>query len=149
MNPAPDCQFQTPDETAQACIDYWKPLKPYFTPGRGQVHLARTGAAFPVAAAGLEGFSRPLFGLAPLCAGGRDFDGREMFIEGLTNGSDPEHPDFWGWPGDRDQRLVESAALGFALALAPEAFWDPLSPKAKDTLAAWLKHCQSCAVPPK
>lgn len=146
MNPASHCQFQNLDETAAACLAYWRPLKPHFSAGKGQVHLAKTGASFKRAAVGLEGFSRPLFGLAPLCAGGRDFPEREMFIEGLTNGSDPDHPDFWGWPGGLDQRLVESAALGFAISLAPEAFWDPLSGRAKDNLGAWLKHCQTCTV---
>lgn len=143
MNPITDCQFRTPDESAKACVELWKPLRPYFSEGKGRVSLGKTGAHFRVAAAELEGFSRPLFGLAPLVAGGRDFEGRDMFLEGLANGADPDHPDFWGWPDDYDQRLVESAAIGFTLALAPEAFLDPLPAKAKTNLSNWLLACQA------
>ncbi|MCB1969121.1 MAG: DUF2264 domain-containing protein [Geminicoccaceae bacterium] len=148
MNPIADCQFRTPDESAAACIALWEPLRPYFSEGRGRVSLGRTAAHFRVAAAELEGFSRPLFGLAPLCAGGRDFEGRPYFLEGLANGADPDHPDFWGWPDDYDQRLVESAAIGFTLALAPEAFFEPLPAKARVNLGNWLKFCQGRKVHP-
>ena len=34
--------------------------------------------------------------------------------------------------------MVESAAIGFALCLAPETFWDGLTPRGRDALGRWL-----------
>ena len=96
-------------------------MAPRFNPARrgsGRV----TGAHFSETAAELEGFSRPLWGLVPLAAGGGEFDGWELYRHGLTNGTDPHHPEYWGDPADRDQRLVEMAAFGLGLALTPHIF---------------------------
>ena len=41
-------------------------------------------------------------------------------------------------PRDRDQRLVEMAAIGLALLLVPHEVWEPLDGDAKDRLARWL-----------
>ena len=58
--------------------------------------------------------------------------------EGLSNGTDPEHPDYWGDIGDIDQRQVELAAIGFALRIARAELWDPLDDAAKQRIAAYL-----------
>ena len=70
-------------------------------------------------------------GLAPLGAGGGDFAHWHRFAEGLANGTDPAHPEYWGTVNGRDQRMVELAALGFALALVPEKIWEPLDAPAR------------------
>lgn len=102
-------------------------------PDGPRVKLGTTGAKFDDAAAELEGFARPLWGLAPLAAGGGAFDGWDRYAAGLAAG-----PAAWGDPVDYDQRLVEMAAIGLALALVPEKVWEPLSEQAKVDLAAWL-----------
>lgn len=147
MNPISGNQFASRQETADAAIGLWSPLKPFFTPGKGRVDLGQTSAHFTKTAAEFEGFSRPLFGLAPLAAGGFDFKDWDFFNEGFTNGADPNHKDYWGVAYDFDQRIVESAALGLSLRLVPEKLWDPLTPTAKDNLAAWLKHILTLKVP--
>ncbi|MCP4380825.1 MAG: DUF2264 domain-containing protein [Hyphomicrobiales bacterium] len=147
MNPIAGNQFTSRAESGAAAVELWKPLIPFFSAGKGRVDLGQTAAHFTKAAAELEGFARPLFGLVPLAAGGLPFDHWDMFAEGLSNGAAPDHPDFWGVPRDRDQRIVESAALGFSLALAPETVWDPLSGAARDNLANWLKHTLTLEVP--
>jgi hypothetical protein len=94
--------------------------------GNARVRLDAAAAHFDRAAADLEGFARPLWGLAPFAAGGGSFAHWDRYAEGIANGTDPEHPEYWGQVNGRDQRMVELAALGFALALAPEKLWDPL-----------------------
>ncbi|MBO3748428.1 DUF2264 domain-containing protein [Streptosporangiaceae bacterium NEAU-GS5] len=117
-----------------------EPLAPHFSPGRARLRLGANTAHYPDAAAELEAFARPLWGLAPLAAGGGAFAHWDLWREGLANGTDPAHEEFWGEAGDRDQRLVETAAIGLGLALAPDVLWDPLTGKQRDDVAAWLRH---------
>ncbi|MCT9934360.1 DUF2264 domain-containing protein [Planotetraspora sp. A-T 1434] len=114
------------------------PLIPHYSPGGARVRLGANVALHDDAAAELETFARPLWGLAPLAAGGGFFGHWDLVRRGLASGTDPGHPEYWGEPGDGDQRIVEMAALGFALALAPERLWDPLTGAERDRLAAWL-----------
>ncbi|NTI17421.1 DUF2264 domain-containing protein [Agrobacterium rhizogenes] len=126
-----------------ALTDLFDPLLPYFSKGNARVRIDAAGAHFDRAAADLEGFARPLWGLAPLGAGGGDFAHWDRFAEGLANGVDPAHPEYWGGVNGRDQRMVELAALGFALALVPEKIWEPLDARARNNLIAYLKHART------
>ncbi len=124
----------------------FEPLKPHFSPGAARVRLGFTGAHYDDHAAELEGFARPLWGVVPLVAGGGLFPDWELYRRGLSNGTDPAHPEFWGMPGDKDQRLVEMASIGLALALVPEHLWDPLPPEARRNLARWLGTINSVGI---
>ncbi len=124
-------------------LDLFEPLIQAFSPGRAQVKLGQDAAHFDRKAAWLEGFARPLWGLAPLHAGGGDFAHWDIYREGLASGSDPGHAEYWEPTRDRNQRSVEIAALGFALALAPDALWTPLSARAREQLSAWIRHIES------
>ncbi|MPY56341.1 DUF2264 domain-containing protein [Streptomyces spongiae] len=119
--------------------DLVAPVVPHFSPGRARVRLGVNTAIHDDTAAELEAFARPLWGLAPLAAGKGAVPHGELWLRGLAHGSDPAHPEYWGEPRDRDQRIVEMAAIGFALALAPEQWWDPLSGPERDRLARWLR----------
>ncbi|MFJ2959079.1 DUF2264 domain-containing protein [Streptomyces sp. NPDC087270] len=123
-------------------------LVPHASPGGARIVPGVNVAAYGDEAAGLEGFARPLWGLAPLAAGGGDFAHWELWARGLAAGTDPEHPEYWGDIGGFDQRQVETAALGFALALAPERLWDPLDGKARDRVGRWLAGSLDRATPP-
>ena len=126
-----------------ALTDLFDPLLPYFSKGNARVRIDAAGAHFDRAAADLEGFARPLWGLAPLGAGGGDFAHWDRYAEGIANGVDPSHPEYWGGVNGRDQRMVELAALGFALALVPEKIWEPLDARARGNLIAYLKHART------
>ena len=123
--------------------DLTAPLESGFSPGRAQIRLGLDSAHFNRKAQWFEGYARPLWGLAPLHAGGGGFDLWDKFREGLASGSDPDHPEYWEAVTDTDQRAVEMAALGFALALAPDKLWDPLPEAAKRRTAEWLGGIQS------
>lgn len=139
MNPLANNPMKTRGDFARSVVELWNPLKPYFTQGCARVDFGQTGAHFTKTAAELEGFARPLFGLAPLAMGNLPFDDWEMLSTGYANGCDPEHPEYWGEVYDKDQRLVESAALGFGLIFAKDKLWDPLSTKQKNNVGVWLK----------
>ncbi|KAJ7065248.1 hypothetical protein C8F01DRAFT_982874 [Mycena amicta] len=114
------------------------PLAAHTSPGGARIHLGHTATHYDETAAQLEGFSRPIWGLASLLAGGGDYVGTQRWVDGLQNGCDPAHSEFWGNMRDRDQRMVECSALGFAIAVAGKQLWDPLSPHAKENVERWL-----------
>lgn len=125
-------------DVAQAALDLFTPLLPFFSEGGARVRLSATSAHFDHAAADLEGFARPLWGLVPMAAGGHDFPHWALYRKGLANGTDPAHAEYWGDIGDRDQRQVELAAVGFALAMVPQHIWEPLDEAQKANVAAYL-----------
>ena len=132
-----------PEPTARKpCGILFQPLLPYFSEGGARVRLDGAAAHFDRAAADLEGFARPLWGLTPLAAGGGTFDHWDLYRRGLANGTDPDHPEYWGQVNATDQRMVELAAIGFALRMLPHLVWEPLPQQAKDNLAAYLTHAR-------
>jgi len=137
-NPLHSNPLLSRDDLAKAVMDLFNPLLPYFSEGGARVRLSATGAHFDRAAADLEGFARPLWGIVPLAAGGYDFPHWELYRRGLANGTDPNHPEYWGNVSRTDQRQVELAAIGFAIAMVPQFIWEPLSDDQKKTVAAYL-----------
>lgn len=118
-----------------------KPLIPYYSNGGARLALGVTGAGYAPEVAQMEGFSRVMWGLVPLMAGGSiDEELLQLCLKGITNGTDPGHEEYWGEVADYDQRLVEMAALGFALAIVPERIWLTLSPKARQNFYNWLSQ---------
>jgi hypothetical protein len=131
-------ELRTKKDLQEAFIQLTNPLKPYFTKGSAGLQIGNTSASYSDHIASMEGFSRVLWGLAPLAAGGRDSDLWETFVQGVKNGTNPEHEEYWGDVNHYDQRLVEMAALGFSLALAPEKIWEPLNDKEQNNFSRWL-----------
>src|SRR5215217_1181265 len=141
-NPLHGNPLKTRADVEKALHGLFNPLLPFFSEGGARVRLSDTAAHFDRAAADLEGFARPLWGLTPLAAGGGNFEHWELYRRGLANGTDPEHPEYWGTVNSTDQRMVELAAIGFTMRMVPQLVWEPLEQKAKDNLAAYLKHAR-------
>lgn len=117
-----------------------EPLRPYYSKSYSRINLGNTGAGHPKETAGIEAFLRVLWGLTPLLAGGGKSPLYNKELQGIINGTDPSHPDYWGDIHDYDQRMVEMAAIGFSLALAPTSWWEVLNDKEKANLANWLRQ---------
>jgi hypothetical protein len=122
-------------------------VKPHFSPGRARVQLGATGAFYPDIDAAFEAFSRPLWGIAPLVAGGGSFDDWNRYRTGLVNGCDPTHEEYWGTADDLSQKHVEIAAIGVALALVPHQLWEPLDAEEQTRIADWLSQINEAALP--
>ncbi|KAF2164533.1 hypothetical protein M409DRAFT_24934 [Zasmidium cellare ATCC 36951] len=130
--------FRTRDDVVTACASLLDPLEAGFSPGCALVRVGGTGTRFDETAAQIEGYARPLWGLAALLAGGNKYKNTHLFVKGLASGTNPESPEFWGNMEDLDQRMVESCPIGFMLAVAGKDFWDPLSEEEKANVAAWI-----------
>ncbi|KAG9252313.1 uncharacterized protein F5Z01DRAFT_676192 [Emericellopsis atlantica] len=114
------------------------PLEPFFSPDKARVKCpGGTAVRFDDVAAQIEGFARPLWGLAFLLAGDGKYRGTDWWIDGYRAGTDPKSPEYWGYPRDNDQRMVEMCPLGYALAVAPE-IWDKLTTEERGNVEAWL-----------
>lgn len=142
--------FTTRETWQTSLLRLLAPLESLRSPGAAFYALG-PGQAFYGDAARVESFARPLWGLAALAAGGavpmQGIDWEAMRA-GLANGCDPRHPEFWGKPAPfGDQRYVEMAAIGFALAIAPGHFWIPLPPDARRKVALWLGAINAATLP--
>ncbi len=116
------------------------PLERFRSAGGARIDLPGPAAHYSPRMAGLEGFARPLWALAAAAKGGAEMD-YEPWLRGLAAGCNPDHPEFWGVSEGPNQRTVEAAAIGFAIGVAPQVFWDPLPSAAKKNLAWWLNVC--------
>lgn len=124
------------------------PLKPLYSEGGALLQLGETGVTYPRRTIGMEGFSRPLWALAPYWLGGgkaEDFAG--IYRRGLASGTDPQGPEYWGDPADYDQLFVEMAAIGCAILEVPQIVWNPLTDAEKQNLARWLNTINEHELP--
>ncbi|MEE0800630.1 MAG: DUF2264 domain-containing protein [Gemmiger sp.] len=124
------------------------PLKPLYSEGGALLQLGETGVTYPRRTIGMEGFSRPLWALAPYWLGGgkaEDFAG--IYRRGLASGTDPRGPEYWGDPADYDQLFVEMAAIGCAILEVPQIVWNPLTDAEKQNLARWLNTINEHELP--
>ena len=137
-NPMAGNPLRSFSDVAAAVRDCYEPLVPLTSPGGARVRLGTSVAAFSDAASELEGFARPLWGLAPLAAGGGEFAHWERIRSGLASGTDPHHREYWGRIRDHDQRMVEMAAVGAGLLMAPDELWEPLAREDRSRAARWL-----------
>ena len=142
MNPFPlpirQNPLQTKSDLQQAFRQLTDPLLPFYSSGRAGLTLGHTGTSYSGKVAAMEGFSRILWGLVPLVTGGGTSPLWDMYMEGIKNGTNPSHEEYWGTAGDYDQRSVEMAAFGLALALAPGKLVDGLGRDGLEQLTAWL-----------
>ncbi|MCR5108112.1 MAG: DUF2264 domain-containing protein [Lachnospiraceae bacterium] len=124
------------------------PLVGLMTPHKAGMIIGDTAAHYDGKAAMMEAFSRPLWGLVPLWAGGdKDERYKEIFREGLVNGTDPENSEYWGECHPFDQRFVEMAAISYGILYTRDVIWDPLSEKEKDDLSKYLYHINEYELP--
>ncbi|EGP87831.1 uncharacterized protein MYCGRDRAFT_70742 [Zymoseptoria tritici IPO323] len=130
--------LKTREDAVSACASLLDPLEHGFSEKCAFVRVGGTGTRFDEAAAQIEGYARPLWGLAALLAGNSTYKNTHLFVKGMIAGTDPNSPEFWGNMQDMDQRMVESCPIGFCLAVAGKDFWDPLTEQQKANVAAWI-----------
>lgn len=121
-----------------------EPVEKYRSPGGARIRLDPHAAHFDQESADMEGYSRLLWGLAPAEVGGATWIDWAPIARGLANGCDPAHPEYWGDCFGRSQRLVEVAAIGFALRLVPDKLWAPLSEAERRNVTAYLLKGHAC-----
>lgn len=115
------------------------PLKAHYSKSGASLNLNGAAASYGGRIAGMEGFSRVLWGLVSyLAGGGMDVSLVPLYIKGFENGTNQASEAYWGDLHDKDQRMVEMAAIAYGILMTPEQLWKPLTNEGKNHLAAWL-----------
>ncbi|KAF2018809.1 hypothetical protein BU24DRAFT_385506 [Aaosphaeria arxii CBS 175.79] len=139
-----DNQFLDHSDFKKGCIALLQKLRPYQSKGGARIRLPlATGTHFDDIAAQLEGFARPLWAVGALLHGEGICDEEvkaltDPYVRGLANGTDPNHPEYWGPVVVRDQRMVEMEIISFALLAAPETMFHNQMPDAQQNITQWL-----------
>lgn len=145
-----DNSLTTKADLREAFRQLTSPLAPLYSEGGARLQIRGAGAGHGEDVGDMEGFSRVLWGLIPYLAGkGEPSALWKTSLKGIVNGTNPEHPEYWGEVNDYDQRLVEMAAIGLALCLVPQLAWEPLGESEKSNLYRWLNQindhpCHDC-----
>lgn len=132
--------LRTREDVELAALQLIEPLIPFLSPGKARLHLGETGAAYDADIAEMEGFARPLWAIVPMLASGSKIISHifNIWREGIINGTDPAHPEYWGKIDSYDQRQVEMAVFGYGMAIAPKQFFFSLPEAAQKNLYHWL-----------
>lgn len=140
--------FRSKKGCGEILLSILEPLKRCFSPGSARVRLSGAGACYCRSTVEMEAFARPLWGLIPFWAGGqRAEEWERLYRQGISAGTDPGHPEYWGDCGDHDQRFVEMAPIALGLIMVPEILWEPLDGGEKERLAAWLNQINDHSLP--
>lgn len=130
--------LKTREDVVEAVRQLCEPIKPYFSEGKALLKLGETGTVYPEKTAQMEGFARLMWGLTPLFAGGEETDLFDTMVEGLINGTDPTHEEYWGDLGNVDQLAVEMPPIAFGFCLIPDKLWKPLTEIQRDNVFNWF-----------
>ncbi len=124
------------------------PLKTRYSKGGARIFLNGAGATYNENIIEMESFSRPLWALVPFwLGGGEDKEFEEIYKNGLVNGTNPKHEEYWGGFTDKDQRFVEMAAISTSLVFCQDKFWNPLTTEEKQNIANWLYEVNNHILP--
>lgn len=115
-----------------------QPLRAHYV-GRSRIFFGATGVGYGNQAAGMEGFSRMLWGAGP-AYDQLDSAWQAEIKAGILAGCDPQAPDYWGDLHDRDQRMVELPAVALALWHHNGALWHSYTPAQQTLIATYLKQ---------
>ncbi|KAF3044369.1 hypothetical protein E8E12_009757 [Didymella heteroderae] len=142
-----DNAFSTHADFEAAAVALLRAIKPYQSPGGARIRLPlATGTHFDEVAAQLEGFARALWAVGTLLHSKTPAQTQEVYnelirpyINGLANGTNPNHDEYWGPVVLRDQRMVEMEIISYALLAAPDVMFQEQSDAAKHNITEWLK----------
>lgn len=137
--------LRTRGDVERALLQLLEPIRGRFTEGNAGLHLGDHAAHYGENSARMEAFSRMLWGLGPLWSQGGGESWLPLFREGLVNGTDPEHPAYWGEPFDCDQKIVEMAAISVTLMLCGDRL--ALSEREARNLHRWLSATLELRLP--
>ncbi|KAJ4381503.1 hypothetical protein N0V86_002863 [Didymella sp. IMI 355093] len=140
-----DNDFSTHADFKIGAVALLRAIRPYQSPGGARIKLPlATGTHFDDVAAELEGFARALWAVGTLLHS--KLITHELYnelihpyINGLANGTDPEHVEYWGPVVLRDQRMVEMEIISYALLAAPDVMFHSQSDVAKHNITEWLQ----------
>ncbi len=135
-----DNPLENKNDVQNLVIQMCEPLKPLYSEGKARLNIGNVLSTGTKPAIDMEKYARPLWGIVPLIAGGKEYDIVDIYLTGIRNGTNHKHKEFWGYIEDYDQRMVEMAEIALALILIPDKIWQPLNNREKTNLVNWLNQ---------
>lgn len=135
------------DDLMKAFTQLMEPVEKYYDEKNTQLRYGHTGSRTNSKTAAMEGLLRPLWGLIPATVGGLQSNYWPRYQEAIRYGTNPKSEFYWNDISDYDQKMVEVATIGLALALVPDQIWEPLSVKEKENLTNWLNQINKRDLP--
>ena len=137
------------EQLEEYLLEMTEPLTEHFSEGKTSVKLGGFAAGYGTRIAGMEGALRVLWGLTPYWAGGgsKAEKWKDIYLDAVRHGADPANQEYWGKVRDKDQKIVEMAALSLNLIWTPEVIWKRLTENEKQNLADWLYQVNQAQVP--
>lgn len=138
--------FQSKQDFKEAVLAIMEPLASlYQNSPAGYLHLGNSGTVYNKRRQEIEAFLRPLWGLsAPICEASQ---WREIYLNGIKEGTNPLSESYWGRVDDYDQIIVEMAPIAVMILLEKEGTWDTLSSIEQKNLSIWLLQINEKRIP--
>lgn len=130
--------LETRDDVAQSLFQLLMPCSDKFILGNTGLFNYNGSTTYCDRVGLFEGWSRLLWGIGPLLAGGYVWEGLSIYQEGLSNGTNPDSPFYWGDIKDFDQRIVETAAIALAMILNKKVLWEQYTETEQNRIYTWL-----------
>lgn len=118
--------------------DFLRPMINKFSEGKAYLNFGVTEAHYGKKVAGFEAFSRPLWAVFFSLASGEELKELDYFIEGIKNGTNPKHNEYWGEVKDYSQKLVEMTVYGVGLIMAGDKLLSHFNEEEKANFLNWL-----------
>ncbi|MBS7577676.1 MULTISPECIES: DUF2264 domain-containing protein [unclassified Enterococcus] len=122
-------------------------LKNFYQVRKGRLKLGTHGTVYKEDTRQIEGYLRVLWGVGPYLTQANDSELNQIYLEGITAGTDPDSADYWGDVTDFDQLLVEMASLALTLILIKAKTWDLMTELQQNNLANWLRQINAHTMP--
>ena len=134
--------FNLKHQLEQSLLAMLKPLKTRFSEEKAGLPLGGFAAGYGMKIAEMEGAMRLLWGLTPYWAdnGKEAEEWKDHFLNCVRHGTDPDHEEYWGDIFDFDQKMVEVAAIVYAIVLNQDRFWNDLTEKQQKQVYGWLNQ---------
>lgn len=117
-------------------------LMKYFSKGNAYCNLPNFFATeYSDKDLGFETFSRLLWGVGPFSTDNSDDELLNKFINGIINGTNKNHEEYWGDINDYDQALAEMPPIALFLYFSKDFFWDKINQKVQTNINNWLLQC--------
>lgn len=142
-----DWKFESYDDIQASLQVLLNSVLPFYKARKAHLKLGTSGAIYTEDRRQTEGYLRILWALGSLLAQNDALELQEIYLEGITAGTNPESSEYWGEVTDSDQLLVEMASLALTLMIAKEKTWDLLSDVTQVHLANWLRQINDRRIP--
>lgn len=126
------------DDFEKVLLDILNPLNKYYSEHKSRICINSTGVVYDEKTVGMECFARTIWGIAPLSVYNKQNKYIDIIIEGIKNGTNPMHKEYWGNPTHYDQKFVEMTPIALALCIVPDQILGNMNDYEKCNLEKWL-----------